>query len=116
MTTPPGPRPPGSPGDCDALAAVCDAYAGALESEVRSARRVHDLYWSNRWTGRAADHVQEAVSRWREISEPAAYALRDLAAHLRRTAADLEHDQAAWRRRADAYAEAVRDRGRWGPT
>jgi hypothetical protein len=77
---------------------------------------MHGVVGSGQWTGRAADFVQDAVSRWQDVARPAGDALRNLAHRLRLAAEELEREQAAWRIRADAYADSVRDQSRWGRT
>ncbi len=114
LTVPPGPKPPGTPGDCDALAAICEAYAQALGDEVHAAGRVHAVVGSELWTGRSANYINNAVSRWQDVVLPVRDALWDLATLLSRAADELASDQAAWQRRSDAYEDAVRDQNRRG--
>jgi len=112
MNTNPGPRPPGTPGDCEALAAVCESYAAALATEVRASDGMHDAVAQERWTGGAARHVQQAVAGWQRTASRAADGLRDLAGWLRRQAQELAQDQAEWQQRRAAFEEQVDRHGR----
>lgn len=97
-----------------ALASVLDSYTSVIEQAVHTAGRTYDIV-NGRWTGRAAEFARDAVDNWQGLALSGAGELQYIAGRLRRAAVELEADIAAWHRRVDAYAEAVREKGRWGP-